>query len=49
MEKALNIIREGIGTHFDPKVAGAFLNAEAEVRRVAEEKSGEGNGQSKAE
>ena len=48
-DKALGIIREGIGTHFDPKVAGAFLNAEAEVRRVAEEKSGEGTGESKTE
>lgn len=35
-EKAIAIIREGIGTHFDPKVAEAFLKAEDEVRRVAE-------------
>lgn len=37
VEKALEIIREGRGTHFDPKVADAFLNAEEEVRKVAEE------------
>ena len=32
---AMDIIREGSGTHFDPKVAGAFLRAEDEVRRIA--------------
>jgi len=37
IEKAMDIIRDGIGSQFDPKVANAFLNAEAEVRRVAEE------------
>ena len=36
-EKAIQIIREGSGSHFDPKIAEAFLRAEAEVRRVAEE------------
>ena len=36
IEKALDIIREGIGTHFDPMVAQAFLNAEDRVRKVAE-------------
>ena len=36
-EKAMDIIREEAGTHFDPQVAKAFLDAEAEVRRVAEE------------
>jgi response regulator RpfG family c-di-GMP phosphodiesterase len=35
-EKAMDIIREGAGTHFDPLVAKAFLNAEDEVRRIAE-------------
>ena len=35
-EKAMGIIREGIGTHFDPNVAQAFINAEDEVRRVME-------------
>ena len=35
VEKALEIIREGMGTHFAPQVAQAFLNAEEEVRRVA--------------
>ena len=38
VDKALDIIREGIGTHFDPQVAQAFLNAEERVRAVAEEK-----------
>ncbi len=35
-EKAIEIIRESSGTHFDPKVAGAFLNAEDKIREVAE-------------
>ena len=35
IEKALDIIREGAGSHFDPQVAKAFLDAEEEVRRVA--------------
>ena len=39
IEKALAIITEGIGTQFDPQVAQAFLDAEAEVRRVAQEHS----------
>lgn len=34
VEKALDIIREGSGTHFDPLVVQAFLDAEDEVRRV---------------
>ena len=33
-EKAFSIIEEGKGTHFDPNVAQAFLNAEEEVRKV---------------
>ena len=36
-EKAMQIIREGSGSHFDPKIAEAFLRAEAEARRVADE------------
>jgi len=36
-EAAMNIIREGVGSHFDPQVAEAFLRAEPEVRRVAEQ------------
>ena len=35
-EKAMEIIREGSGTHFDPNVVEAFLQAEDEVRKVAE-------------
>ena len=37
IEKALAIITEGVGTQFDPQVANAFLHAEAEVRRIAQE------------
>ncbi len=33
-EKAMAIIEEGSGSHFDPKVASAFLHASDEVRRV---------------
>ena len=33
-EKAMDIIREGAGTHFDPEVAAAFLESADEVRRV---------------
>ncbi|MBR1692540.1 MAG: HD domain-containing protein, partial [Lachnospiraceae bacterium] len=36
-EDAMDIIRDGAGTHFDPKVAEAFLAAEDAVRKVAEE------------
>ena len=36
IEKALSIIREDAGSHFDPLVAQAFLDAEDEVRRIAE-------------
>ena len=36
-EKAMGIIRESAGTHFDPLVAQCFLNAEDRVREVAEE------------
>ena len=35
IEKAIDIIREGSGKHFDPLVVEAFLNAESEIRRVA--------------
>jgi HD-GYP domain-containing protein (c-di-GMP phosphodiesterase class II) len=35
VDKALDIIREDAGTHFDPDVARAFINAQDEVRRVA--------------
>ena len=36
-EKAMEIIREEAGTHFDPVIAEAFLRAEPEVRRVEQE------------
>lgn len=35
-EKAMSIIREDAGSHFDPFVAEAFLGAEERVREVAE-------------
>ena len=34
VEKAMEIIREGSGTHFDPLVVQAFFDAEDEIRRV---------------
>ncbi len=36
VEKAFAIIEEGIGTHFDPQVARAFLHASDKARAVAE-------------
>ncbi len=33
-EKAMSIIQEGSGSHFDPKVVTAFMNASDEVREV---------------
>ncbi len=35
-EKALAIMREGFGTHFDPQVLQAFLDSEAVIRRISE-------------
>ena len=40
-EKSMEIIREESGTHFDPLVAGAFLNAADEVRKVLEDRERE--------
>ncbi len=39
-EKAMAIIEEGSGSHFDPQVAGAFMRASDEVRRVMETNMG---------
>jgi len=36
-DQAMDIIRDGAGSHFDPQVAAAFLRARDEVFRVAEE------------
>jgi len=33
-EKAMDIIREGSGSHFDPKIVDAFFRAQDEVHRV---------------
>ena len=38
-EKAISIIKEDAGTHFDPLVAEAFLSIEDEVRKIAQEQS----------
>ncbi|MBP5385681.1 MAG: HD domain-containing protein [Lachnospiraceae bacterium] len=35
-EKAMDIIKEGSGTHFDPQVVKAFEDASEEVRKVAQ-------------
>ena len=35
-EKAMDIIKQDAGTHFDPKVAEAFIAASDQVRQVAE-------------
>ena len=35
-EKAISIIEESSGSHFDPKIAGAFLNAKDKAREIAE-------------
>ena len=40
-EKSMGIIREESGTHFDPLVAGAFLNAGDRVKEVMNAFSGE--------
>lgn len=40
-EKSMDIIREEAGTHFDPLVDGAFLNAADEVRKVLDERQRE--------
>ena len=35
-DEAIKIIKESSGTHFDPKVAQAFLNALEEVKKIAD-------------
>ena len=35
-EKAMEIIQEESGTHFDPRIVKAFVAAEDEVRQTAE-------------
>jgi HD-GYP domain-containing protein (c-di-GMP phosphodiesterase class II) len=35
-EKAMEIIREESGTHFDPRIVKAFVAVEDEVRETAE-------------
>lgn len=34
-DKAMSIIRESSGSHFDPQIAKAFMDAEEEVRKVS--------------
>ena len=38
-EKAMSIIREGSGNHFDPLIVQAFMDAEEELRQIADEKT----------
>jgi HD-GYP domain-containing protein (c-di-GMP phosphodiesterase class II) len=38
-EKAVGIIEEGSGSHFDPKIVDSFLKAQDEIRAVAESKT----------
>ena len=35
-EKAMSIIQEDAGTHFDPLVADAFISASEKVREISE-------------
>ena len=35
VDKALDIIREGSGTHFDPRIVDAFMRVEKEARAIA--------------
>ncbi|MCR5325062.1 MAG: HD domain-containing protein [Lachnospiraceae bacterium] len=37
VERAMSIIRDGAGTHFDPEIVDIFLKCENEVRQVAQE------------
>ncbi|MEE0027848.1 MAG: HD domain-containing protein [Atopobiaceae bacterium] len=37
LDKAFSIIEEGMGSHFDPQIATAFLHARPEVERIARE------------
>ncbi len=37
-DKAMGIIEESAGTHFDPLIANAFLHAKDRIKKVAEEK-----------
>ena len=39
-KKAMAIIEEGIGTHFDPQIAKAFVENADRVREIAEEHEG---------
>ena len=41
-EKAMAIIQEGSGSHFDPKIAEAFMHASDEVRVVMNSNMGTG-------
>ena len=35
-EKAMSIIKEGSGKHFDPKVVSAFEAASEEIKKISE-------------
>ena len=38
-EKAMDIIKDGSGSHFDPQIVKAFVDSEAEVRKIAEDRN----------
>ena len=38
-EKAMGIIKEGSGSHFDPNIVKAFVDSEEEVRKIAEDRN----------
>ena len=38
-EKAMDIIKEGSGSHFDPQIVKAFVDSEAEIRKIAEDRN----------
>jgi response regulator RpfG family c-di-GMP phosphodiesterase len=38
-DKAMDIIKEGAGSHFDPMIVNAFVDSADEVRKIAEERS----------
>jgi response regulator RpfG family c-di-GMP phosphodiesterase len=35
----MDIIKEGSGSHFDPQIVKAFVDSEAEVRKIAEDRN----------
>ena len=42
-EKAVQIIREDSGSHFDPKIVEAFLAAETKIKEISERYTDDGD------